>query len=176
MHMNLLVTFVLAFCRFSVAAEATTVMPTSDATAILAQVNLSKAKLKVLNLWASWCPPCRAELPDFAKVEKTAKDTDFFYISGDDDKDAAEAQNFIESTRVNGVKFRLKPINEEAFHQFSPGFSGSLPATFFIDQDGHVLTYSVKALNQKSLAELIKKYTLRRSGSSPKMPTRMRAK
>lgn len=109
--------------------QQTNQMRVLDAKAIISEVKSSKAKLKVVNLWASWCAPCREELPNFAKAEKSSKDVEFFYVSGDEDKDSAEAEKFIDSTGVKGTRFRLKPIDENAFHEFSPVWSGSLPTT-----------------------------------------------
>lgn len=95
-------------------------MPPMSARSIVTAVKNNKAKLKVVNLWASWCNPCREELPNFAKVESSTKNVQFFYVSGDEEKDAGEAQKFIQTTGVSGLKFRLSPVDEEAFHQFSP--------------------------------------------------------
>lgn len=126
-----------------------------DAKSIIAEVKKSKAKLKVVNLWASWCAPCREELPVFAKLEKLEKDVEFFYVSGDEEKDLAEAIKAIKATGVNGTKFRLNPISEEAFKEFAPTWSGSLPATvFYYGQPNSDLI--AKAFTEKQLRAEIK--------------------
>src|SRR4051812_965351 len=129
MKTQLLFTLGITIGCISNAAGASQPMRVLDAKSIVSEVKNSKAKLKVVNLWASWCAPCREELPNFAKAEKNSKDVEFFYVSGDEDKDEAAAQSFIESSGVKGVRFRLKPIDEQAFHEFSPFWSGSLPTT-----------------------------------------------
>ena len=126
-----------------------------DAKSIVSEVKKSTAKVKVVNLWASWCAPCQKELPDFAKVEKKLKNVEFFYVSGDDESDATQAEKIISEMGVGSKRFRLKPINEQAFKEFSPVWSGSLPATFIFHGD-QLADYTVKPLNEKQLTKWVK--------------------
>ncbi len=160
MRTKLLITFVLATVAGS-DAFGTTPPPTTqttralDAKSIISEVKKSKAKVKVVNLWASWCAPCIKELADFAKAEPKLKDVEFFYVSGDDEKDAAAAEKFIENAGVRGTKFRLKPISEQAFREFSPSWSGSLPTTFIYYGES-ASDQSSKAFDEKRLVEWVK--------------------
>lgn len=177
MKTKLLLGFVLTtLCSSLLYGSNSANMPTLSADAILKQILSTPAKLKVVNFWATWCPPCREELPAFAKSEAKASDEiKFFYISGDSDDDAAEAEKFILNTSVQGHKFRLKPINEEAFKKFSSKWSGSLPATFFYDEKGQLLYFTVKSLSEKQLSDLIKKHTAAPS-SKPLHPGKAKPK
>lgn len=155
MQTKLLLTFVLALAPISDVFGNSVQMRVLDANSIISEVKKSKAKVKVVNLWASWCAPCIKELPDFAKAELKLKDVEFFYVSGDDDNDAAAAEKFIENARVKGTKFRLNPINEKAFKAFSPTWSGSLPTTFIYYGDA-VSDQTSKPLDEKRLLEWVR--------------------
>lgn len=156
MQTKLLLTLVLVLGCFSNAlGSPATQMRVLDAKSIVAEVKKSKSKIKVVNLWASWCAPCIKELPDFAKAELKLKDVEFFYVSGDDEKDAVTAEKFIEKAGVRGTKFRLAPVSEQAFREFSPVWSGSLPTTF-IYSDNALLDQTSKPLTEKSLIKWVK--------------------
>ena len=157
MRTKLLLTFVLSLGAFSDvfgSSPQKIEMRSLDASSIISEVKKSKAKVKVVNLWASWCAPCIKELPDFAKAETKLKDVEFFYVSGDDDKDLATAEKFIENAGVKGTKFRLNPVNEQAFRAFSPSWSGSLPTTFIYYGES-VSDQTSKPLDEKRLLEWV---------------------
>lgn len=132
-------------------------MKVLDAKSIIAEVKKSKATLQVVNVWASWCAPCLKELPNFAQAEKQSKEVEFFYVSGDEDKDAIKAENFIANTGVKGTKWRLQPIDENAFTTLAQGWSGSLPTTFFFAK-GQLQERISKALSAKELSQKLKKH------------------
>ena len=55
-----------------------------DSAGVVAEIErLSKDKTLALNLWATWCSPCMAELPDFARVAKERGDVRFLGLSAD---------------------------------------------------------------------------------------------
>lgn len=114
-------------------------------------VNLSDyyGKPIVLNFWASWCPPCRSEMPAFDKLNKEKGDeinvmmvnlTDGYRESTD------TAKSFIEK---NGYGF---PV---FFDTKSEGANGygimSIPTTVFIFSDGTIMETYMGAINEDSL-------------------------
>ncbi len=100
----------------------------------------------VLNLWASWCSPCKNEMPYFEQAYKENEDIQFLMVnmtSGDDINDAKE---FI---KKEGYTFPvLFDVNGEAGYVYQ---AQSLPMTIFIDENGNMVTYGVGALDKETL-------------------------
>lgn len=121
-------------------------------------VNLSdyKGKVVFLNFWASWCPPCKSELPDFNKAsEELNKGTDAVIL-------AINATNGYNGETPDRVKKFVKDNNitmkvlldekDDASMQY--GVS-SLPTTFVIRKDGTVYGYQVGPMSYKKIMELV---------------------
>lgn len=99
------------------------------------EVSLSSMRGKVvfLNLWATWCEPCRREMPSIEKLyEKFGKDKSFVILAVSEDSDGSKA--VAPYVKQSGYKFEilLDPRNDvgEAYD-----VSG-IPETFVIDRDG----------------------------------------
>ena len=94
-----------------------------------------RGKTLVLNFWASWCPPCRAEMPDFQELWDERRDQDDLTILAVDflKEDTVEAA----SSFVNefGLTFPIATDTSDGDVAERYGVRG-LPATFFIDRDG----------------------------------------
>ena len=89
----------------------------------------------VLNFWASWCPPCAAEMPDFQSVHEQLGEQVLFLGMNSQDTDRAAAERLIAQT---GVTYTIaSDPGGELFTQF--GGLG-MPTTVFIDADGNVVT------------------------------------
>lgn len=95
-----------------------------------------RGKTVVLNFWASWCPPCRAEMPDFQELFEQRGDAgDFAILAVDklveDTEDSV--RGFVDEF---GLTFAVGfDATDEIFQHY--GVRG-LPSTFFIDRDGIV--------------------------------------
>ncbi|MCY4639653.1 MAG: TlpA disulfide reductase family protein [Chloroflexi bacterium] len=99
-----------------------------------ARVALSdfRGKTVVLNFWATWCPPCRAEMPELQAVwEERGEGRDLVVLAVDVEESADAVARFVESL---GLTFPvvLDVDGAVADHYGLPG----LPSTFFIDADG----------------------------------------
>lgn len=105
-------------------------------------ISLSSLRGKVvfLNVWATWCPPCREEMPSIeALYEKFKGDKDFVVLAVSQDSDGrAPVASYVEK---HGLKFDvlLDPENQvgEAYD-----VSG-IPETFIIDQHGRIVAHHV---------------------------------
>ena len=85
----------------------------------------------VVNLWATWCPPCRRELPMIAEVSKSASIPVLMIDQGEAREDV------IKFLQRNGIETRNILIDKNsALSAFVGG--GALPTTFFVDADGMV--------------------------------------
>lgn len=115
-----------------------------------------KGKVVLLDFWASWCGPCRMEMPNVVAAYKKYKDKGFTVYSVSLDKDATAWKNAINGLGMiweNHVS-DLKWWQCEAAQRY--GIQG-IPAAFLLDRDGVIVAKDLRgpALEQK-LAELIK--------------------
>ena len=102
-----------------------------------------RGKVIVLNFWASWCPPCRWEMPSFERVWKEYQGLDVMFIGiaiSDRKEDAIE---FVESV---GVTY---PIGLDTTGYISELYSiVHMPTTYFIDRDGNVARKLINVANE----------------------------
>ncbi|MDH4101140.1 MAG: TlpA family protein disulfide reductase [Nitrospirota bacterium] len=101
------------------------------------QVALSqyKGKVVLLNFWAMWCRPCRAEMPSMEKLYSAYKDKDFVILAVSmDHKEKGEVVEFI---KKNGYTF---PVLLDPDGALSENYKVPyIPATFVIDRQGQIV-------------------------------------
>lgn len=93
-----------------------------------------KGKVVFINFWATWCPPCRAEMPSISKLYKHYKaNPSIVFITADADGKLEKSQKFL-----NRKKYEL-PLY--AVNSAVPAsiFSGTLPTTLVIDKKGAIV-------------------------------------
>ncbi len=102
----------------------------------------------VVNFWASWCPPCRKEMPALARVARQlAGRVDFVGLDTQDQRNAGLA--FAKSTNVH------YPLAFDTAQVWSEYGIYGLPTTFFISPDGHILGKQVGGLTKSRLLAII---------------------
>lgn len=103
----------------------------------------------VLNFWASWCGPCKMELPDFQKAyEKYGEDVTFLMVNMTDGmrETQEKAQEFI---KAEGYTF---PVYFDALQSGAYAYRVySLPTTYFIDSVGTIIAGAEGMLDAESL-------------------------
>lgn len=103
----------------------------------------------ILNFWASWCPPCRKEMPALASVaHQLAGRVDFVGLDTQDERSAGLA--FAKSTNVH------YPLAFDTAAVWSSYGVYGLPTTFFISPSGRILGKQVGGLTKPRLLTLIK--------------------
>ena len=97
-------------------------------------VNLSDLKGKVVfvNLWASWCPPCRAEMPGIEALYQKMDHSKVAFVMLSLDDDAAKARKFV---TAKGYTF---PVYLRTGELPAPFDSNSIPSTVILGPDGQV--------------------------------------
>ena len=98
----------------------------------------------ILNFWASWCGPCKSEMPDFQEAyEKYGGEIHFLMVNctgGRETVDSAKA--FIQE---EGYTF---PVYFDTTYEAASAYgASSIPMTIFIDANGDLVTYGVGALS-----------------------------
>ncbi len=114
------------------------------------QVQLSSffGKPIVLNFWASWCPPCKEEMPDFETAYQNYDDVQFLMVNmTDGTRETVEsAQAHVEQ---QGYTFPVYfDTNLDAADTYR---AYSLPMTFFIDKDGKLVAHATGMIDAETL-------------------------
>ena len=96
----------------------------------------------ILNFWASWCGPCKGEMPEFEKAYQTyGEDIQFIMLNCTIGDSKEDAKALIED---NGYTF---PVFFDTTGEASYSYgASSIPITFFIDAEGNLVTYAMGAL------------------------------
>lgn len=90
-----------------------------------------KGSVVVLNFWASWCGPCRDEMPAFELIYQEYKDRDVVFVGVAYADTETEARAFAEQV---GVSY---PLGMDYTYGISESYGiQALPTTFFIDREG----------------------------------------
>jgi thiol-disulfide isomerase/thioredoxin len=105
----------------------------------------------VLNFWASWCPPCLAEMPEFERVHRRLGDRVTFL--GVNQRDQAQAAERL--ARASGVTYAL--ATDPAGRVFDAFGGLGMPTTVFIRADGTVAEIFAGQLDERLLAERIRR-------------------
>jgi thiol-disulfide isomerase/thioredoxin len=93
-----------------------------------------KGKVVFINFWASWCPPCRAEMPSINAMYNKLKDDDrfvFLFVSEDDNLATAKAY-------MQKNKFTLPILNSSGAIP-AEMYNGTLPTTTILDKEGNIV-------------------------------------
>jgi thiol-disulfide isomerase/thioredoxin len=120
------------------AAVTTLEIVPASAPEILAAVRGSKSRATVVNLWATWCSPCREEFPDILRFYNAYKDrgVSLVLVSGDFSSDTEAAREFLASQGVALRTYLKSGKDDEFINSFDPAWSGALPATFLYNDHG----------------------------------------
>jgi thiol-disulfide isomerase/thioredoxin len=112
---------------------------------------LANGRPMVVNLWASWCPPCRREMPILVNAHGQRKNLAFVFVN--EDSDLTAALRFMQEENVPPDMTVADPKGElmRAFR------AGALPTTLFFSADGKLASVHVGALAEATLESELQK-------------------
>lgn len=111
-----------------------------------------KGKVVLVNFFGSWCPPCKAETPDFVQVYEKYKDKNKFVIIGIAvDQNQADALKFVQDY---GITYPVYQADSSLLTYFQ---IGPIPTSFVFDKDGNLLDNMVGYMS-KDIVEQIAQY------------------
>ena len=108
-----------------------------------------KGKVVLVNFWATWCPPCRKEMPDLQALYDKYKDQGFLVLSISDE-DAAKVAAFIAQQKIT-YPVLLDPgrkVNEECVVE-------GIPKSFVYDRDGKLVAQSIDMRTRRQFQEML---------------------
>jgi thiol-disulfide isomerase/thioredoxin len=98
-----------------------------------------KGSAILINVWATWCEPCREEFPDLVELsDKYKKNIRFIGISADDTDDLnSKVVPFLKNQNAQFENYLLNVVEPENFiNLLDKDWSGAIPATFIYDKNG----------------------------------------
>ena len=107
----------------------------------------------VINLWASWCPPCKREMPVMAQAQKEYPGVRFVWIN--QGEDAAKVMRYLQTMPLPAAQVLLDPEQRASQHWQQRG----LPSTYFYDASGQLKGMRMGELSRASLAEQLRDIT-----------------
>jgi len=98
-----------------------------------------RGKVVLLDFWATWCGPCKIEIPWFKEFERQNKDRGFAVIGVAMDEEGWDVVK--PYSQQIGINYRLVIGNDEIAQQY--GGVDALPTTFLIDREGKIASVHV---------------------------------
>jgi cytochrome c biogenesis protein CcmG/thiol:disulfide interchange protein DsbE len=112
-----------------------------------------KGKIVVVNFWATWCPPCRAEIPDFVEVyeQNRAKGLEIVGVSVDE-MTPQQLRPFVDK---NKMSYPVALVTDKILRDYGP--ISAIPTTFIIDKKGIIRHAEEGMMDKQTLTTLFQK-------------------
>jgi thiol-disulfide isomerase/thioredoxin len=124
-----------------------------DAAGLAAAVRAPGARATLVNVWASWCQPCREEFPDLLKVAREWEDRGFrlVFVSADFAEDVPNARQFLAEQGVGWTTYLKTGDDMQFIDTLDPRWSGALPGSFLYDSGGRLVRFWEGKASEDSL-------------------------
>jgi thiol-disulfide isomerase/thioredoxin len=124
--------------RATAAANGAPELRPADVADVMRAVRAPGASAVLVNVWATWCVPCREEMPDLLRVgrEYRGEGLRLVLVSADFPENGGQARTFLSRLGVDFPTYLKAGSDMEFIDGLSPRWSGALPATFVFDGAG----------------------------------------
>lgn len=115
-------------------------------------------KYRLVNVWATWCAPCVAELPELVTIHRMYRKRHFevISVSADELSDEAAAEKVLDQVHLSATNYLLDAkTRDELFDSVDPEWKGAVPYTVLIDPDGKVVHRVHDAFEPQALKRVI---------------------
>ncbi len=122
----------------------------------------------LVNVWATWCVPCREEFPDLVRLhrELSGEGFDLLLVSADFDTEIEEVRAFLADQGVDFETYQKHENDMQFIDGMNPEWSGALPASFLYDGSGTLRRFwQGRAAYEELRAEILS--LLEPEGSNP---------
>jgi len=138
-------------------AEPRAALPVVDGGALLEKIRKSGHKGVVINAWASWCDPCREELPMLARVapKLAAQGVPIWLVSVDDPEGYAAAKDVLDSLHIELPSFAAAAPLQAFKIAMNPKWPGMIPVSFLFDSTGKLRYFWAGEVYEKELVPIV---------------------
>src|SRR5512134_3147020 len=133
--------------------EALLAMAYPDLDGVNQPLSQWKGKVLVVNFWATWCEPCKKEIPEFVKVQAKFRDRGVVFVGiALDDKDKVAAMS-----KELGINYPvlIAPLSAIDISKAAGNKMSALPFTAVLGRDGQVVLGKLGGLDESSLTQVI---------------------
>ncbi|HRP57254.1 redoxin family protein [Agriterribacter sp.] len=99
-------------------------------------------KLRLINIWATWCGPCITEFPEFVTINRMyrKRDFEFISISADDPAKKERALQFLQKQQASNVNYIFSGDDKyQLIEAVDPNWQGALPYTILVEPGGKIV-------------------------------------
>ena len=123
-------------------------------------VAAKKGRIVLVNFWATWCDPCREEMPALVSAAKefSSKDLAVALVSTDSLKKTPDVEKFLSSRKVPFVCWQVKSTDPQRFiDAVDKSWNGAVPYTLVYDRKGELVMRLAGPQTEKSFGEAVRK-------------------
>jgi thiol-disulfide isomerase/thioredoxin len=133
-------------------------LDTIDAVGIANLIKNKSDKLRLINLWATWCGPCVAEFPELVTIMHLYRDRglEFVTISADDPARKDKALSFLKGKQASGPNYLYTGDDKyKMIEAVDPKWDGALPYTMLVDPNGKIIYGKQGIIDPEALKKII---------------------
>lgn len=122
-----------------------------------ALIEAYKGKIIVVNIWSTFCDPCREEFPEFLEIYQTFQEKPFklLFISVDFPDDLDRVKNFLEHHKVTFPTYWMDGKDEPFIKAVNPEWSGAIPATLIYSPEGRRVFFKEGKITKDEILNIL---------------------
>lgn len=115
------------------------------------------ARATLVNVWATWCPPCREEFPTLVQVgeKRRADGLRLVFVSADPEEEVAVVKKFLAAKGVSDTAYIMTGDPNAFINTLSPKWTGAIPATFVYNSRGELASFWEGAADENRFNESV---------------------
>jgi peroxiredoxin len=131
---------------------------TIGVSGIKALISNKSDKLRLINVWATWCGPCTTEFPEFITMNRMYRKRDFelVTISADDPAKMNKALKFLQQSQASATNYIFNTDDKyKLIEAIDPKWQGALPYTILVEPNGKIVYAKEGIIDPPALKKLI---------------------
>ena len=115
-------------------------------------------KLRLINVWATWCGPCVAEFPDLVDINRMyrRRDFEFISISADEPAKRNKALQFLQRSQASAINYIFNVDDKyKLIEAIDPNWQGALPYTLVVEPGGKIIYAKDGPIDAAALKKII---------------------